>query len=99
MTDDETFISLRCIDCENTTCRAAKRYVPIDSLEGCTRKVSEDDAAKYYHLLEEVAPFLYIKTSKEYQSRTYKEITDFLEYIYSKPFGQKLNRKGTIRLK
>lgn len=97
--DDETFISLRCIDCENTNCRISKRYVPIDSLEGCTRKVSEDEAAKYYHLLEEVAPFLNIKTTKEQQSRIYKEIIDYLEYIYTKPFGQKLNKRGEIRIK
>lgn len=95
--DDIVFISLSCIDCENTHCDKSRRYIPSDSLEGCTRKVTEDEAAKYYHLLEEVAPFMYINTTKEYQSRTYKEIIDYLEYIYSCPFGQKLNKYGKIK--
>lgn len=55
--EGKTFITLRCIDCENPTCDISRKYVFQNSKEGCTREVSEEVAARYYHYMEEVVPF------------------------------------------
>lgn len=91
---DCTYITLNCADCENSDCDLANKYIPDGSNEGCTRRVPEDIAALYYHYIEEVLPFMYIKTSKEYQNRMYKEIIDFFYRLYAAPIGRKLNRSG-----
>lgn len=94
--DEDNIITLRCIDCENVDCEICRNgsFLTLESKKGCTRKVNDLDYAKYIHYMEEVAPFMYINTSTEYQNRTYNEIIDFLEYIYSCPIGQKLNHNG-----
>lgn len=98
MDEDEVYyLTLRCGECENYDCKICPQgtYVPEDSLRGCTRKVREDDVAKFEHYMVEVLPFM--KTySKEAASRTYKEIIDFLFYIYSCPLGQKLGKSGRV---
>lgn len=92
------YITLRCRDCENTQCNIYPKgvYVSETDLRGCTRKVSDDDAAKYHHYIHEVAPFMYMDTSKEYKNTQYKNIINFLLHIYSQPLGQKLNKNGKI---
>lgn len=92
--DEYKIITLRCIDCENIECKDSKKYIPIDSLYGCTRKIPESLYEEYYHYMEEIIPFMYTKTTKEYQTSTYKKIIDLLYKIYSCPIGQLLNYSG-----
>lgn len=89
---EETYIiTLRCNECENNNCELCPcgTYVDEENLRGCTRKVSEDDFARYEHYTEEVAPFLHINNNN-----AYKEIIDFLFHLYSQPLGQKLGKSG-----
>lgn len=90
------YVTLRCKECENTNCPICPigKYIDDNNLCGCTRLVSNDDAAQYYHLLKEVAPFMYMNTSKEYKNTQYKNIISFLEYLYTLPIGTKINKNG-----
>lgn len=90
------YITLRCFDCENIECKICPcgKYISENSKQGCTRQLTDEEADKYYHLLEEVRPFIYKDTTKEYQNKTYKKIIDFLYDIYSKPLGQKIGKSG-----
>lgn len=92
------YITLRCKDCENTQCSICPKgnYIAENDMRGCTRQVSTEEAARYQHYLQEIAPFMYMATTKEYQNTQYKNIIDFLYYIYSQPIGQKLNKNGKI---
>lgn len=81
------YVTLRCQKCDNTDCPIARLYVPYDSLEGCTREVSEDLAAQYTHAIEEVLPFA--KTSSQFDS-----VEQILNEIYQSSIGQKLDAKG-----
>ena len=90
-------IKLQCGTCENSTCCYSKKYIPYDSLEGCTRKVDEDLEIEYYHMINEVAPFMYMKTTKEYQNKTYKEIIGLLDKVYSSPIGVKLDKHSKVK--
>lgn len=92
-----SLIQLKCSECENSRCCYARRYIPYDSLEGCTRKVSEELELQYEHLVHEVQPFMYMKTTKEYQNKTYNDIINCLQNIYNSPMGQKLDSKGKVR--
>lgn len=94
--DDEYLITLKCCDCENYNCSICPLGTVIDedNLRGCTRRVSEEDYAKYEHYIDEVSPFLYITDNKEASSRAYREIIDFLFYIYNKPLGTKIGKNG-----
>lgn len=92
-----SIVKLRCGECENISCCYANKYIPMDSLEGCTRKVTEDMEIEYYHLINEVAPFMYMNTTKEYQNNVYHQIIQLLNNIYSMPIGVKLNKKGKAK--
>lgn len=95
--DDYYFITLHCYDCDNAQCSICPcgTYVAEDNLRGCTRKVSEDDYARYDHYINEVLPFLHLNTYKA-SSALYKEIIDFLFYLYQQPLGQQIGRSGRI---
>lgn len=92
----EEYITLRCIDCENTTCTMCptRTYVGIDSLRGCTRKVSEEISEQYYHYINEVIPFLHLQ--KNISNDIYIEIYSLLDKIYTCPLGQKIGNNGKI---
>lgn len=92
------YITLRCRDCENTQCSICPKgnYIAENDMRGCTRQVSIEEAARYQHYLQEIAPFMYMATTKEYQNTQYKNIIDFLYYIYTRPIGQKLNKNGKV---
>ena len=81
------YVTLRCQTCDNIDCPIARLYVPYDSLEGCTREVTEDLAAQYTHAIEEVLPFA--KTSSQFDS-----IEQTLSEIYQSNIGRKLDAKG-----
>ena len=81
------YVTLRCQKCDNIDCPIARLYVPYDSLEGCTREVSEDLAAQYTHAIEEVLPFA--KTSSQFDS-----IERTLNEVYQSNIGRKLDARG-----
>lgn len=54
---ENVFITLNCLDCDFAECYIHPRGRTIIGKEGCTRKVEEDIAAKFYHYIEEVIPF------------------------------------------
>lgn len=81
------YVTLRCQTCDNIDCPIARLYVPYDSLEGCTREVTEDLAAQYIHAIEEVLPFA--KTSSQFDS-----VEQTLSEIYQSNIGRKLDAKG-----
>lgn len=57
MDEEYSIVTLRCINCEQELCGLAKKYVSYNSKEGCTRKVSEETAARFEYYMEEVIPF------------------------------------------
>lgn len=81
------YVTLRCQTCDNIDCPIARLYVPYDSLEGCTREVTEDLAAQYTHAIEEVLPFA--KTSSQFDS-----VEQTLNEVYQSSIGRKLDAKG-----
>lgn len=97
---DYEIITLRCIECENSMCGLARKYVPVDSLEGCTRKLSEETASKYYHYMNEVWPMMDSAIySLEHIGKKYAEIIEFLNNeIYTSPIGQKIGKNGKINV-
>ena len=54
---EDTHIKLKCCDCDYIECKIAKKYISDNSKEGCVRKVSEENAAKFYHYVKEIMPF------------------------------------------
>lgn len=98
---DCEIVTLRCIECENSMCGLARKYVPVDSLEGCTRKLNEETAAKYHHYINEVWPMMNPAIySLDYIGEKYAEIIEFLNSeIYTSPIGQKLNKNGKIAIR
>lgn len=93
---DETFLTLKCHDCENDKCELYPIGTYIYDKEGCTRKVTEEEKAKFLHYMNEVLPFIRFYKTDKAKKDMYKEIDDYLFYIYSKPLGQKLNKYGKI---
>ena len=81
------YVTLRCQTCDNIDCPIARLYVPYDSLEGCTREISEDLAAQYTHAIEEVLPFA--KTSSQFDS-----VERTLNEVYQSNIGRKLDVRG-----
>lgn len=53
----ETFVKLNCMNCDFIECGIKLKGTIIRGKEGCTKKVSEEDAVKFYHYTEEVIPF------------------------------------------
>lgn len=90
---------LKCSECENEFCAYAKKYVPIDSKEGCIREVSEEVFDKYFYLINEKWPMI---ISSEYPmthiNSTYQEIVQFLySEIYTAPVKQKISKSGKVK--
>lgn len=94
--DDLCFVTLRCKDCENDECSLCLQgtWISEDSLQGCTRKVTEEEKVKFTHYQEEVVPFLHLNKNKNSERSIYKEVISFLQDIYSKPIGTKLSKRG-----
>ena len=89
------YLTLHCNECENTDCELypTGKYLG-DGLYGCTREVSDEDYDRYEHLMYEVAPFIYVKTTQENRNEKYRMIINFLHHIYSCPIGTKLGKSG-----
>lgn len=64
-------------------------YLPEGSLKGCTRKVTEKDAARLTHLREEVIPFG--ATKDEFKEAELEERKTFESEL-----GQKIGHNGKI---
>lgn len=81
------YVTLRCQKCDNIECPIARAYVPYDSIEGCTRDVSEQEAQLFHHMVEEVLPFA--RTREQFEA-----VERCLEEVYSSPLGRKLDKAG-----
>lgn len=55
--EDQVIITMTCSKCDNIGCEIGPKYVPIDSLVGCTRRVPEKIGDLYLHYTEEIIPF------------------------------------------
>lgn len=84
------FLSLRCKDCENAECGLWRNRETHKV--GCTREVTEEQEARYYHYISEVVPFLRMM-NKDQEKKEYTEIISFLYEIYDCPLGRKLRYK------
>ncbi len=85
------FLKLRCYDCDNTDCALCPLHSWIDeeSLEGCTREVSENFYAKYEHEIAEVLPFQSLGQKVDYSTIDYIQAQ-----LYSKRIGTMLDANG-----
>lgn len=95
---NSNFISLHCPTCDNLDCPIVplNRWYDSDSLIGCVRQISEDDEIEYYHLKEEVLPFLKNNKNKDYVQRMCKNLDKVQNKIYNSPISNKLDSKGKI---
>lgn len=89
-------VKLVCGECENIECPSARKYIPSESREGCIRKLDDDLYIRYEHYINEVLPFMFKKTTREYQSRTYQEIIDMLGEVYASPAVKKTDVRGKV---
>ena len=95
--EEDVYVTLNCEDCDFTECGIKLRNTIIRGKEGCTKKVSEETAAQFYHYTEEIIPFWKLQSEK-YVRESYQEIIDFLyDKIYSAPIGQRLDPDGKVR--
>lgn len=91
------FIKLQCRTCDNIDCELGRKVIPEDSLEGCTREVSEDLAAQYYHATEEVLPFVLLGKNPETSWGKLEEISCIQEQVYQQKVGSLLDSKAKKR--
>lgn len=101
MEEEKFIIKLKCYECENTNCSLYPRGTYVgdeESLQGCSRSVSEEDYAKYQHYEQEIWPFAHTNTSYSRQMDIYKKIIDFLYHIYNQPVLHTYNSKGKINI-
>lgn len=95
--NEDVYLKLNCYDCDYIECGIKLKGQIIWGKEGCTRKVSEQTAAQFYHYMEEVIPFWKLQ-NKDYVQKSYNEIIDFLyNKIYKAPIGQRLDPSGKVR--
>ena len=94
---EDVFLKLSCKDCDFIECGIKLNHTIIRGKEGCTKKVSEETAAKFYHYMKEVIPFWKLHDDN-YVRESYKEIINFLySEVYSAPIGQRLDPEGKVR--
>jgi len=94
--EDLVFLRLYCWNCDAIECKYAKKYAPINSLNGCNRQVLEENFAQYIHYLEEVMPY-WKQYSADWVNDSYFEINNFLQNnIYNQPITALFNGKGEI---
>lgn len=90
------FITLKCRECDNIDCPIAREYIPDDSIEGCTKDVTEEDAEKFYYYTEEILPFVRQYENFDVAQKRLDEIYIFLNHLYGLPTGNKLDSKGKV---
>ena len=87
-------VTLQCIHCDNIDCPIARKYVPIDSLEGCTRRVDKEQFELFQYYIKEVLPFIRHSKNPANAKERLREIESFLDTIYSCPLGTRIDSKG-----
>lgn len=83
-------VTLRCQKCDKVDCDIARLYVPYDSLEGCTRVVDDELAARFHHAVDEVIPFMSMRRSEQER----EDAERCLDLVYKAPVGRVLDAKG-----
>lgn len=97
MDEELVYIRLFCKNCENFDCKIHPigRWFNTDAELGCTKGISETLAAQYYHLNQEVMPFMYInKSNQDVINKNYMELVNIENQIYQAPFGVMFDEKG-----
>ena len=62
--EDSVIIELKCNTCDNVSCPIVQRDSELwHKYGGCSRRVDEDTAIKYFHYEKEIFPFI-----KQYQN-------------------------------
>lgn len=90
------FVTLRCAGCDNPNCKIGRYIIPDDSLEGCTREVTDEQAAQLTHYIDEVLPFIPMYKNTDVIYQKFDEIYDFLQSIYTCPIGRLLDARGKV---
>lgn len=54
---EDVFVTLNCQNCDFIECGIKLNKTIIRGKEGCTKRVSEEDASRFYHYMEEEMPF------------------------------------------
>lgn len=99
MNEDFIFLKLNCKDCENQSCMIYPNGYYLRGKEGCTRKVTQEEKDRFTHYMNEVLPFVRTYKNKEVAHNTIVEIEEYLDYIYTRPLGNKLDKYGKIKIK
>lgn len=96
MDEDLVFVTLNCHDCECPPheCSIYPKFMNPRGKQGCTRRITEDDKDKFTHYTEEVLPFIRMYKNSTTAIKTYNEMCDFFQYIYSRPLGTIINAQG-----
>lgn len=92
------YVTLRCRNCDNIDCKLARQSIPEDSLEGCTREVTDEQVELLLHYKEEVLPFIPMYKNYLGAQEKLEEIYQFLLTIYSCPLGKMLDPKGKVKV-
>lgn len=92
------YVTLRCATCDNADCKLARLFIPEDSLEGCTREVTDEQGELLLHYREEVLPFIPMYKNHFAAQEKLEEIYQFLLTIYSCPLGKMLDSKGKVQV-
>lgn len=91
------YITLRCRLCGHITCPYARKYIPENSEEGCTRKVTEELAERFIHDTQEVLPFLPLRPRTQATDDAFARIEFDFEQIYQSPLGRLVDSKGKAK--
>jgi DNA-directed RNA polymerase beta subunit len=89
-------ITLKCGNCDKFECDICPigTYVPEGSERGCIRSVTENIAAQYEYINEEL---MYInKNNKRYYNYLLKEKEENQNKIFDSPLVNKLDKNGKI---
>lgn len=91
-------ITLKCNECENFNCEICPigSWIDPDSLKGCTRNVEEDICIQFFHLQQEISPFLKINPTPQKSEAYYREAARLQNKIYSTEVLQKIGKSGKI---
>lgn len=91
------YITLRCRLCGHVACPYARKYIPEDSEEGCTRQVGEELAERFIHDTQEVLPFLPLRPRTQVTDSAFARIESDFEQIYQAPLGRLVDSKGKAK--
>lgn len=95
-----SYVKLKCTECDNCDCKLCEigKWLDYNSEEGCIRECDELLADKYYHLRQEVMPFLSTYNNKNTVKEIFNEIDDIENQLYNNNINNKIDKKGKISI-